>query len=57
MINETLRSLVVLHGVNQVLADLADICKQEAEEDPMMVAQWLRTARKILKLSLELPDL
>lgn len=57
MINETLRSLVTLHGVNQVLADLADICKQEAEEDSMMTAQWLRTARKLLKLSLELPEL
>lgn len=57
MINETLRNLVALHGVNQVLANLADICKQEAEEDPMMTAQWLRTARKLLKLSLEIPDL
>lgn len=52
-----LKSLVALRGINQVLADLADICKQEAEEDSMMTAQWLRTARKLLKLSLEIPDL
>lgn len=57
MINETLRSLVMLHGVNRVLTDLADICNQEAAEDIMVAGEWLRTARKILKLSLELPPL
>lgn len=53
-INEALRSLVAIHGVNHVLVELADICVQEAEEDIMVAAQWLRASRKILKLSQEL---
>lgn len=53
-ISEALRSVVAIHGVKQTLADLAAICEQEAEEDIMVAAQWLRAARKILRLSQEL---
>lgn len=51
MTNQPLRDLVDTLGLKRVLADLARICGQEADEDLTFRSEWMRAATKINKLS------